>query len=76
MMPIFGRTEIKCAQCGTSLIRIVSAQFDKLVCPTHLGVDNYREGATDTVDLMDGPIVDGELIGHINRFWLTGRQPV
>ena len=73
--PIFSRTELKCARCGTNLIRITSSIADKIVCPNHLGFDDYREGETGEVDLTQGPIENPVLIHAINRFWLTGRQP-
>ena len=74
-MPIFARTEAKCARCGTSAIRITSSVADKIVCPNHLGFDDYRVDQTGPVELADGPIVHPVLIHAINRFWLTGRQP-
>ena len=73
--PIFARTEVKCARCGTSLIRITRSAVDKIVCPNHLGFDEYREGEVGPVDLTQGTILNPVLIHAINRFWLTGRQP-
>ena len=72
---IFSRTELKCSRCGTSLVRITSSALDKIVCPNHLGFDDYRESETGPIDLAQGPIVNPVLIHAINRFWLTGRQP-
>lgn len=75
IVPFFGRTEVQCARCGTSLIRVATSQFDRIVCPVDLVVGEYREGIAGAVDLLEGPIVDREMIVQINRFWLTGRQP-
>jgi hypothetical protein len=72
---VLARTEAKCSRCGTSLIRIKASILDKIICPSHLTFDDYREGISGAIELRRGPIVDEVLIGVINRFWLTGRQP-
>jgi hypothetical protein len=53
----------------------MSSAADKIVCPNHLGFDDYHEGEIGLVDVSQGPIVNPVLIHAINRFWLTGRQP-
>ena len=57
------------------LISVKTPQFDKVICPVDLVAGEYEEGTAGRVDLASGPIGDPELIGQINRFWLTDRQP-
>jgi hypothetical protein len=74
--PILGRVETTCAECGTTLVRVVQAPFDIIVCPMDLRFDDYNKDEwRDSLSLTRGPIADSEMIGYINRFWLTGRQP-
>lgn len=76
MPPILGRIEITCAECGTLLVRVVQAPFDIIVCPMDLRFGDYNKDEwRDSVSLRQGPIANPEMIGYINRFWLTGRQP-
>ena len=76
MPPIVGRVDITCAECGTRLVRVVHPPFDIIVCPLDLRFDDYNKDEwRDSVSLPQGPIRDPEMISHINRFWLTGRQP-